>query len=525
MHLFTYDKTILALRLFLGLLMCRVLYWGVFDQTLWFDESGQYWMSLGQSHFSPPLTSNGSLLEVWQRNIDSNLDPGGFTFLLRWWIKLVGSDLMTLRVFPSLFLILFLGIVLKFNLSISASKLEKVLSYLFVMFLMTSPMILNYGFEIRAYSYSLALSTLLIVLSISYFKKPFNSYGRALWLLSGLLAIFGRYSSIPIILACIVVTTYSRKSNLQKLKNQKKLWFSLDNIVGMILMGFMTLTYIFVTREQNNQSGKPPKYVDYIMLKDKSISESFRIVVSNFYSLPGMLLLSLLVISSILILTGNFKKLNIKWQGLAWIYLLSTILEIILSLVGLLPWSLNTRWSIENYSFVGLSLLFITQNAVHISFAWKKQRESVVATICSMALLFSILGIGGNLSDFRSNRGFNVKLMDAMPNETVEFDFLIVDDGIYPDLRFYIENEKAYSKYLPGWNPEKVIRFNFESGKLNQLANLLAKHQKEHILLLLNASWDGGKEKRVFPILKENGFEIYKEITTHQVLGWTSWIR
>jgi hypothetical protein len=309
------------------------------------------------------------------------------------------------------------------------------------------------------------------------------------------------------------------------LKNQKKLWFSLDNIVGMILMGFMTLTYIFVTREQNNQSGKPPKYVDYIMLKDKSISESFRIVVSNFYSLPGMLLLSLLVISSILILTGNFKKLNIKWQGLAWIYLLSTILEIILSLVGLLPWSLNTRWSIENYSFVGLSLLFITQNAVHISFAWKKQRESVVATICSIALLFSILGIGGNLSDFRSNRGFNVKLMDAMPNETVEFDFLIVDDGIYPDLRFYIENEKAYSKYLPGWNPEKVIRFDFESGKLNQLANLLAKHQKEHILLLLNASWDGGKEKRVFPILKENGFEIYKEITTHQVLGWTSWIR
>jgi hypothetical protein len=68
----------------------------------WYDESMQFWISLGSDGFSPPWTRPGDLKAMIHSNAVANLDPGGFTLLLRYWLRL-GTAAWWQRLLPLLF--------------------------------------------------------------------------------------------------------------------------------------------------------------------------------------------------------------------------------------------------------------------------------------------------------------------------------------------------------------------------------------------------------------------------------------
>lgn len=71
-----------------------------------YDEAGQFWMAKGLHHFSEPNAKDGTIADIIENNRYYNLDPGGFTLLLRFWAR-ISNDIHFLRALPVLFYWLF----------------------------------------------------------------------------------------------------------------------------------------------------------------------------------------------------------------------------------------------------------------------------------------------------------------------------------------------------------------------------------------------------------------------------------
>jgi hypothetical protein len=82
---------------------CIIFLRNLVSPNLWFDESGQFLLAIGQYHFAPQNSEYGSLLDSWEHSKSFSLDPGGFTILLRIVIDTFGTQPSTLRSVPLFF--------------------------------------------------------------------------------------------------------------------------------------------------------------------------------------------------------------------------------------------------------------------------------------------------------------------------------------------------------------------------------------------------------------------------------------
>ena len=76
------------------------------------DEAGQFWISKGLNHYSQISERNGGFKDLLVNNNKYNLDPGGFTFVLRVW-TLVSNEILWIKFLPFLFFILFCFYIVK----------------------------------------------------------------------------------------------------------------------------------------------------------------------------------------------------------------------------------------------------------------------------------------------------------------------------------------------------------------------------------------------------------------------------
>ena len=122
-------------------------YFGLTNPYLWYDEAGQFWISMGLNHYSAPFSPHGSLSDVLTSNISFNRDPGGFSVLLYLWM-LISSNTVFIRILPLLF---FIGGC--FFLSRIAYKETN--NNVFSLFVLVLPFLLPYvankSTELRAY--------------------------------------------------------------------------------------------------------------------------------------------------------------------------------------------------------------------------------------------------------------------------------------------------------------------------------------------------------------------------------------
>lgn len=115
---------------------------------LWFDEAGQFWISLGLNHFSEPFAAHGTISDVIEGNRYYNMDPGGFSVLLHLWLQ-VSTNTVFVRLLPWLFFV------------VACTLMYKTCKYetddrLFAVFMFTLPFLMIYvankSAELRAYS-------------------------------------------------------------------------------------------------------------------------------------------------------------------------------------------------------------------------------------------------------------------------------------------------------------------------------------------------------------------------------------
>lgn len=253
------------------------------NPNFWLDEAGQIWMSLGLNHFSPPFSEPGILENVYLNNNNYNMDPGGFTYLLHFWMSF-GESPEFIRLLPFLFS---LGTITLSLYLIMTNFFKSRLAILLPLVFFGSPLFIQYSFELRAYSFEMlvALSALtLAIQSKKILESPALSFVVGLWMAFGLSS---RYSSIfPIALAIAFVSFDVFRSN------QKKKYLSLFFIIVPVLLSAI-LIFIFVLSEQN-PSGEPPGYVSDLFLFNRGL---FGVFFSRWAILVWLPVVLLLIVS------------------------------------------------------------------------------------------------------------------------------------------------------------------------------------------------------------------------------------
>ncbi len=116
---------------------------------LWFDEAGQFFISMGMGHWSAPFTPPDGLLAVLRSNNRYLFDPFGYTLLLRLW-ALVSTSAAWLR---TLSFLGFLGMLATGYAVLRKARVPHVPALFLTALLPSSPLLYQYAGELRPYSY------------------------------------------------------------------------------------------------------------------------------------------------------------------------------------------------------------------------------------------------------------------------------------------------------------------------------------------------------------------------------------
>lgn len=218
--------------------------------SLWFDEAGQFWISQGLNHDSPPLSPSGDINEVLLNNRLYNLDPGGFSILLHLWIKL-STSVAWLRLLPYIFFCLGVFSFLALLRFLSLNRLS--FATVPILFFLTPFSEILLFIRPHSMEFGIALFTLYLVIR---FRESLNF--KLFWFINfNILVLYTtRYDGIIIgICLSLSLTVLLRQSALLKIRHliiPYSLQFSLT--VGV---------YLHMTIFQNS-SAEPLNYLSYI---------------------------------------------------------------------------------------------------------------------------------------------------------------------------------------------------------------------------------------------------------------------
>lgn len=357
----------LSNKLFVAAISCiyLIMIWFSYtykmDPYLWFDEAGQFWISKGLNHDSPPCSPNGNLWDVIKNNQDYNLDPGGFSIVLYFW-SMISNHFIWLRSLPFL---LFILTVIGWIYLIYQWTNNKNISLLLGFIPFIIPMIYNEAFEIRAYSMEV-LGCVVGCIAINQLQK--NISYRTLLFWSCVLAFFmtSRYSFILVI---FVISTYV----LYLIYKTKK---STKDLIGKVLAYSIPILFvlgyviIFALRYQNPEISTL-SYLPYL-------SKNIKIIIGA-ASLRHIFYLLLLCWLSYELRKSLIIK---KYIGILYITLVTNILFFILSLCGYHPWSGDTTRCISMIVLVIISFTAILGELLNLLDKYVNIRIIFLCFIC-----------------------------------------------------------------------------------------------------------------------------------------------
>ena len=119
----------------------------IHNPYLWYDEAGQFFISMGIHHWDPPGTSPKDLADVLARNNEFLFDPIGYTLLLRAWMN-VATAAPWLRLLPFLG---FCGLLFSGYRFLRLAGVRGPIALLLVALIPSSPLLYQYAGELRPY--------------------------------------------------------------------------------------------------------------------------------------------------------------------------------------------------------------------------------------------------------------------------------------------------------------------------------------------------------------------------------------
>jgi hypothetical protein len=434
------------LLLVLGLLI--ILTFALFlknlnSPNLWFDESGQFWMSLGLNHYSPPNSTHGGFWDIIDNNNKYNMDPGGFTLLLRPWIE-ISANVIWLRllsfIFFSLTCILFIHFIYKWSGSF-------ILSAALCVLLLVSPSVIQYSFEIRPYSWSF-FSILFCYFIVEKLRKSDNNMT---YLIAGLalsVLMWGRYNCIIQIAATAILVF------LLRMKGNKNISKILSNIFcygSSIVISFIGI--VLITLQHQYAGAGTQEYVEKITIH---YHPSYLVTPAFILSISPLLFF---FVSYFLIKKYFPSQLTDSLKTLFYFTILQNALVIFFSIMGFYPYSFSHRWNVDLHVLSLLNFVSVMCVAYNIISSRKCIEHYLLSATIALYLGVSILYV--YVPKFRYNeyeqtsyilrkaKVLNVKNVvmphSYFPNIRYLYEYGELksnDNSFYPDNVFYYEKEE-----------------------------------------------------------------------------------
>jgi hypothetical protein len=427
---------ILILSIFVSMIYKRITT-RFFETYFWWDEAGQFWMSLGQTHVSEFLTQPENVMNGVEagRNL-YNLDPIGFTILFRFWIDVFGTSPASLRSLPLMFFV-FSFIACTF-IGRKVFKTPLTLAALVPLFALAEIMPLQKSTEIRAYSAELFFVIVILGLTLLYVQNEKNLILVLLFFIGVMGLVFSRYS-LMLAIAASCSTIFISKVIIHRQKIRKNLLF-------IVTWAATTLTFVaWNTGVISSANQQPPRYYTSEFNLENNFNFNFiiKIIHMNFFSgihqYTGLFIIcsSLILISSYLI-RGNKNRLLLL-QSLVrqsiWINCLVMIISyevfaMALSSLGLTPWWAERPWSIGLIGiaiFSGFALYWSLKHIYDLTLRYKFQCRVInsrnylkLVSVCTVLLCvpglsnLSYVFQPGNQADLQTN--FSPSIYSAMMN-------------------------------------------------------------------------------------------------------------
>jgi hypothetical protein len=351
--------------------------------NLWFDESGQYWLSLGLHQFTPPLAVAGGWANIVEYGRVMNADPSGFTCLLRLWMDVFGHSPIALRSLPFLFFVLMPILIILAALRFGARPLTAALAGSIPL---AAPMLLHYATEVRAYSMEAFAVVFLFFLPCWLSEKSSDRTRVILGCVAAVL-VASRYSAFIFGgAACVTALLPLRPFRGAILRGCR---------FGIPILISATAAYFLFARYQLNGSHHGPSYVEALLLSGKNSAVQLALIRENLVGAYGFPIILFLLGTPLFswLAPPSLASLRILTNRMAIFCALSMIFTVWASLTGFLPWAVHSRWSIgyQSLSVCCGSMIVIVIGICLNQWAavWPRKLLVVAASAC-FALLWSV---------------------------------------------------------------------------------------------------------------------------------------
>jgi len=339
----------LAVALAAGLLAQAVRNLGY--RGMWWDEASQFWVSQGVGRYAEPFTPRQGLAEVARRNAWDNLDPGGFSLLLHGW-TLVSRGLVWLRLLPFVFF-------LAGSLALTLLGWRLTRSALFAVAAGAVPSLfpsaLYFALEIRAYSMEMAgiaIGALLLVVAL---ERPSPRRSAQLGLACAAF-LTSRYS-FALAAAALLVALWSGSAGrvAGRARRSRMAAAALPiAVVGAAVAGIMLPHQLWPEMHGGALGLASPAYTrDGVLLFAPDAPALLRRNLLSPVALPITLAVVVVLVGWARRVTGQpGRVLSDRAAGLpatrfALLVFVAVVqaLSAAVSLLGLYPWDIGTRWS------------------------------------------------------------------------------------------------------------------------------------------------------------------------------------
>lgn len=408
------NYVFVTIMMIIALVLCYIMMSYPF---FWYDEAGQVWIAKGLNHYSDALSQEGGLMDVVRNNRNYNMDPGGFSILLWFWVK-ISSNVLFIRFVPFIFFLVACYFIYRYFKKIGYSTYISIIVGLLPFVI---PIINTRLYEVRAYSMELA-GCILAVFAIQCIKDKV-SIKSLIWV-SILLAFFTTsrygfiivafYASIRLLLFVI------RNSSYQRI-------IKCTIAYSIPLISVLLLIYFGMTKYQDHQA----MYVGYL-------SQSLRLLISP---------LSILFYLNILCLLIKIrKKQTISELQIAAVSIAS--LYFVLSFLSLYPWDFHRTISASFLLSLSLceSLISFVKND-------KVKEYGLFVTMIAL-LLFNTVRLNQKFNKMYEDEPMRelISLKESNPNA-----LFFIASHYSPITRYYYEYMEDDEKRKTDGYPEQFI--------------------------------------------------------------------
>ncbi len=411
------KETVMAWVLLVGSMMVMVcgFGWLFVNDYLWFDESGQFFMAKGLSHGSVSYSSEGTLWDALVANRMNNLDPGGFTVLLRWWSE-VSNNGIWLRMLPILFYVVGMVCAYKLIAPLVKERLWRV-AIVYGVFVLNFVVLLM-GPMLRAYSMELC-GTMLTLLLLQ--RKDWRRNVGWTFVLSIVLCFFctSRYGFLLFAfgVSLYVLKEIGHEGMMSKMERLGRMM-----LYGVPLLLTVGVIYMVETRYQN-ASASCPAYVSTLGGRP-----TFFII----YPLSWVMYAFVY-----LVWRRKRKSGRLEYE----VILFVAAVFVCVSLLNRYPWNMQRAVSL----YVPMLLVLLIE--LYRRFATRSMSMVVVGLVC---LVMSV-GVYGVMEKF-NYRQYHVNKGDAL--------WQLLD---------YMREEKTKTALVEWWHVPDM-RYLYEYGRLKDCA-------------------------------------------------------